>query len=386
MLQPQSGNSAQWIAALANSTPNITAHVNVLRSGNEIANFPVEKIQLTVDRTQVTRRVCTVTIAPQGTTTLDPSWMDLFAAAGNEIRPFAQQTFPDGSVDEVCIGTFTIVETTWLDSGTDIVVTIKAQDRMFLLNESMALVPYAITSSTVDQAIIELVNSVSWGVPIGTNVVPTDASVPSTGALVKPGKTIWSQIQELAAVAGYEAFMDVWGNLVARPIPTPSSQAPVATLTSVTASGLLSAKATSTRKKIFSAFGVVGAGTTEVVSPTTGKMIHKKAAVYAEADDTNPSSPTYVGGGFGKISKLVRSGLVTDQATGDAMAAGLLAQQQGAMTALDITILPFWLLDSWDVVMINAARLGVYGNYVVDGFDATIAIESSMTPSVRQVF
>ena len=326
MIYPQSGNIAPWLALLGNPNQTIDCHVNVMREGGVIADYPVESATIVLDRTQTIRRQCTLTMAPVGDQTLDPSWMDLFSAAGNEVRPWYRVTFTDGTQDEVCLGTFPIVETTWEDSGPDVVTTVKGQDRMFLLNESEQLVPYTIASTTIDQAISELVNSQNWGMPIPTNIVPTSAMVPTTGAVVKAGKTMASQITELAAVAGYEAFMDEFGTLVARPIPTPSDQAPVVQISTLISSGMKTAKMTSTRQKIYSAFGVVASGTTTAVSPTTGKVSAKKAAIYAEADDTNPASPTYFAGAFGKISKLTRSGLATDSATAQAMADGLLAQ------------------------------------------------------------
>ncbi len=388
MISPQSGNTAKWLTLLTDPNPQVTAHVNVMRSGMVLADYPIETAKVTLDRTAAVRRTCTLTVAPQvgSGTTLDMSWMDLFAAAGNEVRPWFQVTFSDGTTDEVCLGTFTIVTTKWTFSGTDVTATVSGSDRSYILSEAEALVPQTLSGVTVDQAIEQFISSHNFGVPINYNIVPTSDLVPATGAIVKPGKTAWSQVTDLAASAGYEVFFDNLGTLVGRPIPNPSASAQVLSVDTVSRSGLVTVTSTSTRKKIYSVFGVVGAGTIEVTSPTTGNLIHKKVAIYGQAADENPGSPTYANGAFGSIGKLTRSGIVSTQAMANSMSAGLLAQQVGAMTALDVEILPMPLLDCWDVVGVSVPMLGVAGAYVVDGWDLTVHFTGTQTLTVRQVF
>lgn len=387
MILPESGDTTKWLSTLGSATVDISAHCNVLRGGQVFDDVPVEKIAYTLDRTAAIRRTCTVSLTPQiSGNKVDLAWQDTFAPWGNEIRPWYLITFPDGSTDEVSLGTYTIVSSTWAFSGTDLVITIKGEDRSTLLSLAEALIPVTLPGVTIDQAISEFVSSQNFGVPIQINVQPTSVMVPATGAIVKPGKTIWSQVLELAAAANYEVFFDVYGNLVGQTIPTPNANNAVVTVTTLAASGALTATANATRKKIYSEFGVVGAGTQYSISTKTGKMIHKKVAIYGQAADTNPNSPTYTYGAFGSIGKLTRSGIVSTQAAADEMAAGLLAQQVGAATAMDLSILPFPLLDCWDVVNATVPEIGVQGSYVVDGYTLDVHFSGTQKLVIRQVF
>ena len=388
MILPQSGNLTEWIDNLNNSSLSISGHVNVMRNGVVIDDFPIETCRVTLDRTAAVRRTCTVTVAPEMVGTVDMSWQALFAADGNEIRPWYQVTFPDGTVDEVILGTFTIVESQTTFTGTDVVVKVSGSDRSYLLSEAEQLSPLTLPSSTVAVAIETLVSQFSYGFPVSFIITPTTALLPSTGAIVKPGKTVWSQVQDLAASISYEAFFDPYGNLVAQPIPNPSAGSQLVTVdtTSSGGSGLVSATAVSSRKKIYSVFGVVGNGTESVLDTTTGLYVNKKVAVYGQASDLNPADPTYVYGNFGEIGKLTRTGLVSSQSSADTMAAGLLQLQQGAMTGLNVEILPFPVLDAWDVVGVNIPMLGVNGSYVVDGWDVQIHFTGTQTLTVRELY
>ena len=387
MILPESGNITPWYSLLTSPSVYVKAHVNILNGGVVIADYPIETASVTLDRTASVRRTCTVTVTPElNGGVVDLQWQSLFAAKGNEIRLWYQVTFADGTTDEVNLGTFTIMSSESHFTGTDLSVKITGKDRSALLTLSEALVPQLIPQTTVDQAITQFVSSYTFGFPMAYNVVPTPNTLPATGALVKPGKTIWSQVTDLAASIGYEAFFDVQGTLVARPLPTPSATAQVANVTSTARSGLVSMTTTSTREKVYSVFGVAGSGVVYFTSPKTGKLIHKKEVLYAEAVDTNPSSPTYAYGQFGQIGKFTRSGLATTQAMAQDMADGLLQAQLGKASQLEIEILPFPLLDCWDVVGISVPEVGISGAYVVDGYDLTVHYSGTMKLTVRQVF
>ena len=387
MILPESGDITPWFALLTSANLFVNAHVNVMRNGVVIADYPIESGKVTLDRTASVRRTCSINVTPVlSGATVDLSWKDLFAAEGNEIRLWYEVTFADGTTDEVNLGTYTIVKSDFQFNGTDLVVKVIGNDRSYLLSESQALSPVTIAQTTIDQAITQFVSSYSFGFPMAYNVVPTTSVLPSTGGIVKPGKTIWSQVQDLAAAAGYEAFFDVQGTLVGQPLPNPSAASKLFDVTTESRSGLVSVTATSTREKVYSIFGVAGSGTVTATSPKTGNIIHKKEVLYASAIDTNPSSPTYAYGSFGEIGKFTRSGIATDQATAQAMADGLLQQQLGKSTELQVEILPFPLLDCWDVVGVSIPSLGVDGTYVVDGWDLTIHYTGTMNLNVRQVF
>lgn len=386
MLTPLSGNAQRWINALGSGNIKISAHVNILRSGIVIADLPIETGSITLDRTAAIRRTCNLTLTPEDSRTLDPSWMQTFEASGNEMRPWWQITYSDGTTDEVSLGTFTIVESLITDSGTDLTVKITGYDRSWIMQQNKLLKPYLVQPGiTVDAAIQKLISDNWTGSPLNFNIQPQSEVIPGTGALVRAGKSVWSEALLLSASIGYELFMDPYGTVTGMPVPTPSAQAPVMTLTTYQASGLKWASVKSTRKGVYSAFGLIGEGSKATLNKAGTKLTMKKIPIYASSYDTDPNSATYYLGPFGTVGNSKRSTVVSSQTQGQAVTDGELRNQRGAMTGLDITTLPIPLLDAYDVVAIVAQRLGINGNYVVDGWTATIHFDASMQVVVRQV-
>ena len=372
---------------MGNPMMKISAHVNIMRQGIVIDDVPLETGSVTLDRTAAVRRSCSLTITPQGASSVDLSWKDSLAAAGNEVRPWWVMTYPDGTTDEVSMGTFTIIDTSMVDSGIDLTVKVAGQDRSWLMGQNKLMAPYTVAASIpVEQAISDLISSNWTGETLNFNLTPSGHLTPAVASIVRPGKTVWSQALTLASSIGYEIFIDPYGTVTGWPVPDSSTQSPVASLTALSRSGLKTATAKSTRKGVYSAFGVIGSGSVSQLNKAGTKMISKTVPVYASAYDTNPGSPTYYLGGFGLVAQTIRSTLVTTQAQGQAVANGYLLNQQGAMTALSIDIIPLPLLDAYDVVTVNPGRVAAEGLYVIDGWTATIHYDASMTLTIRQVF
>ena len=346
----------------------IYGHVNIMRNGVVIADLPIETATVTLNRTAAQRRTCNITLLPPGMVTFDTSWKDLFAPYGNELRLWFQMNYPDGTSDEVCLGTFTIWQTVVTDSGTDFTVKIDGYDRSKLLDTAEVLTPYSVAvGTTVDAAITKMVNDNWSGAPFQFQITPTSEVVPGTTAVVRPGKTIWSQALLLAQSVGYELFFDVWGNLVGQPLPDPTVKNPVFTFTTIFQSGTKDMSLTMTRDKVYSAFSVIGTGSYPHTS-SSGKVTMKKGPLYGVAYDVNPNSPTYYNGAFGKVGHVARSTLVGTPVQATTIAGSMLQQEKGSSESLTMNVLPLPLLDAWDVIAVNNPRLGVVDNYVLDGW------------------
>ena len=382
MIMPQSGSAAAWLANCASSATIISAHANIMTDGVVMADFPLESGSVTLDRTAAVRRTCSLVFTPSMGISAAKA---LFAPYGNEVRPWWHVRFPDGTTDEVCLGTFTIEETKLADSGSDLTITVTGSDRSALMQADKLTQPYTVAAGeSIDYAISKMISDHWSGAPLSFIITPTIELVPATDAIVKPGKTVWSQALILARSIGYELFIDVWGNVVGQPIPSPNTASPLMTLSTLATSGLKTATLTMTRKGIFSAFGVIGQGS-EPVADKSGKVRMKKTPVYATVFDSDPASPTYYRGPFGTVGTTVRSTVVTNAAQATEVGIAELAAQRGASEALDLSILPFPLLDCWDVVAVTAGRLGISGNYVVDGWTASLHYSGAQTLNIRPV-
>ena len=382
MILPQSGSAAKWLANYASSQTLISSHVNVMTNGVVVADYPLESGSVTLDRTAAVRRTCSLVLAPSMSIA---QAKNIFAPYGNEVRPWWQVTFPDGTTDEVCLGTFTVEETKLADAGVDLTITITGSDRSALMQANKLTIPYVIAGGeTIDYALAKMIADHWTATPLGFSITPTTELVPATNAIVKPAKTVWSQSLILARSVGYELFIDVWGNVVARPVPDVTGVGPVMQLTTLAQSGLKTATLTMTRKKVFSAFGIIGQGSSAQVDKS-GKMRMKRTPVYATVYDSDPTSPTYYKGPFGTVGTTTRSTVVTNAAQANDVGMAELAAQKGASEQLDLSILPFPLLDAWDVVGVTADRLGISGNYVVDGWQCDIAYSGAQTLNIRPV-
>lgn len=378
---------ANWATQLAAPTQSFSAHCNVLRNGSLVSDYPVEKISVTVNRNASQRRTCKVTITQQPDL-IEPlsSWTSPIAPAGNELRPWFVVNFPDGSSAEVPLCTAPIITTTATDSGADLTCEIEGSDRSWLMSKSKLVAPFVVTpGSTISAAIIQVANQAWQGrgsLPMA--ISPTGATIPSTGWTAKAGKDYWSSIQELAAAAGFEVFFDVWGTLVAQPVIDPSNNAPVWGVGALFNGAVLAALKAS-RDGVYSEVGVVGTGAVQETDKS-GNLVTVQKAFYVSEQVTDPNSPIYADGPFGVVSDLNRNATITTAVQGQTIAQTELNLQQGNFGALTLTTLPNLALDVDDVVSVNVPRLGVSGNYIIDGWTCDISpTGTTMNPTVRPV-
>lgn len=82
------------------------------------------------------------------------------------------------------------------------------------------------------------------------------------------------------------------------------------------------------------------------------------------AEDNNPSSPTWVGGLFGRVPRFLRNPLVTNAAQGEVAGVALLARSIGATRLRTITCIPNPAAEAGDVI--NAAVKGVVETHIAD--------------------
>ncbi|MHB8188925.1 MAG: hypothetical protein ACYDHP_00565 [Ferrimicrobium sp.] len=378
---------SQWAQALANPQVQATGGITVTRDGHPLITYPVSSMSITLDRSAQQRRSASISLLLQPSELAGlAAWQHPLAPAGNEVVPFFTLSAPGIAPMTINLGTLPIVTTEATDTGSDLVVKVSASDRSWLLNEAKLLSPYSIPSgSSIAEAIADLAGQAWKGrgiLPLALQ--PTNAMIPSTGAIVKAGKSWWAGMTELADAAGWELYLDCNGVLVGRPIPNPAFQTPVWS-TGGLATGPTLAKLKSTRNKIYSAVGVVGTGSA-LVADKKGILRQKSVPINATAQVQDPSSPLYVGGAFGVVGELLRNVQVTSQAQGAAIAANTLTLQVGSFGALSVGTLPNPALDVDDVITITAPRIGVQGNYVLDGWTLSLKpAGATFTPTVRVV-
>lgn len=384
-------------------TSNMT---NALRYGSYLADarvtvyqngvptnivVPISKANITVDRNSNQRRQGSVTVEIVPTVPVNQliptSPQSLTAPFGNEVfieSGIAAQGA--ANADWTPLGLFAIATTEVDDSTIDLVVTLTVYDRSWVISQRKFKEPYNFPAAGGNfvAEIIHLVNQVAPEYNVGAinNLTPTSATVPV--ASYNQGSDPWQAALDMANAVGYELFFNVNGILTGFPTPNPQTTATTFVFTDQTATALgvaappagnpydyqigqspfaipVAVASIFTRDRIYNDFIVTGTGTQNAPGAASGST----APVIAEAQDLNPSSPTYVNGPMGDVPNFTQSNFVTTSAQAQEAADNLLAMSVAEAWTVTVSTPPNPIFDIDDVIEVNRARLGLNGTRVV---------------------
>lgn len=359
------------------------------------ANMSVGSV--TIDRNSATRRSGEITIEvlptipPSPLTPTNPS--SLLAPFGNEIFvetgiSAAGANIPGNQTQWMSNGMFAIATSTIEDTGLDMTVTLQVYDRSWTIAQRALRNPYNFPATGSGnfvaeiQALLNMVWNEQAGVPpLQYNIVPTSAIVPT--ASYDQGSNPWQAAMDMANAIGYELYFDTNGVVVGKPIPNPYQQQPSWVFTDDTHvvgvggtgstallgdaySNPIEVSVEMTRDGIFNDIVVQGTGTSNAAVYNSNGLETTSQPLLAEAADTNPQSPTYIGGAMGDVPNFVQSSLVT-AAGAQQMANNDLQVALSAAWKCTLTIAPNPALDVDQVVVINRPRVGLnYATMVID--------------------
>lgn len=305
-------------------------------------------------QSRVTRRL-QITV-DQSLYPADPG--DLLAPYGNRLRAEMGIKFADGSRYAWTVFTGRIQLPVLLPDGT---VYVPAADRAYEVAEFGFQVPA--NSQVGNNVNAEFVRLVSDAVPdavFGTS---------DTFSQTMPALTWESDralaIDEFSTTVGAFWYTLADGRFVQRFVPWTVPGSPVVTLSDGT-DGVLVSSPSRNREDVWNSITV------------TAERADGTLPVFANAQDTNPLSPTYVNGTFGKRHKTVR--LQTPQTQGSAQSAAndYLRRTVALQETWSWTQPPDASMELGDIVSINAYdRTGVI--QVVSGFLLPLEVGSMMT-------
>lgn len=212
---------------------------------------------------------------------------DLLAPYGNEIYvfqgvgngagvPYMWQTFR-GRINEVSLETYGRVTVSCLDRAADV------NDAGFALPENSNV--NAIVTDEFRRLVVEAIPDATFG------------TFDVIGTLTPELTWEWDRgtaCDDLATAGGAFWYALANGDYVMRFIPWTVNQTPLLTLTDGDGGTLVAATVTRSREDVFNVVTVVG------------ERADGSDPTFATEQDLNPTSPTYVNGGFGRKSKLVR--------------------------------------------------------------------------------
>ncbi|GGP56081.1 hypothetical protein GCM10010214_31640 [Streptomyces abikoensis] len=323
--------SARFLAAL--SEPHTVAtEVVLFRTDGRVERLAHTGGSVTIDRGQAIRRTCTVTTADPDLIPRTPA--DQLSVYGATLRISRGVQYPDGTSELVPLGVFRIDSVTGdPDYGP---VTLSGKSLEAFIADDKFTTPYR-ASGTAIGAITALVQRSLPAASVVSTV--TDAAIgPRTWDIEGDP---WAAVQELAASLGAECYTDPDGVFTVAVLPDLLTTAPAWTVAAGEGGVLVNASRGMSSDKVFN--GVLARGeNTETNSPPVSALV----------TDSDPTSPTYWGGPFGRRPTFYTSSTLTTTAACTAAATLKLRAAMAPNSSGDLSSLPNPALLPGDVLRV----------------------------------
>jgi len=392
--------SSRWWPAIAAGTCQPYVYCNILSGiGGGIIAGPLfcDDGYGTWDQTNVIRRTITRVKFTDPTGALVPSdpSQPLFPD-GTLIQPFHGLQYADGTTEVKSLGGF-LIEETDADAGVSPGATeiwVSGSDLGAFIGRAKFTQPYATDGvSTTDVAIKAVLAAVLPNTTFAFNFTST-TFVPAI-ATANIGDDPWAFCCTLAANAGYELFFDPLMNLIFRPVADPSTlpivNAGLASNPYVQGPGCVITELRHTLTNVPAPNWVI------VIAQGSGIT----TPLRADWQDTDPSSPTYIGvlsngpgsypiPGTGKYPLTVQyisTAIPTTQAAVQAYANAIGLAGKGLLDGIIMWTQGNAALEPDDVLAVTLDVAGVRGprSYVVDSFVFQLGIAQTTKATMRRV-
>lgn len=316
------------------------------------SGLPVVGGGIEVDGTAAVRRRCNLTVvdATGEITPNDPT--DPLSPYGREIQIRRGVRFPDGTTEHIALGVFRMSTVAVNDSGSDRKITVTGFDRSRSVSRARFEAPYSVAAGTnYGTAIYDLI--VSRLPDVVASFVSTSRTTPLL--VFDQGADPWATAQEMATSIGAELFFNPDGICVLKFPVDPTTQAIDWEYAEGDDATVLSIDNTLSDEPGYN--GVVVDG-----EPPDAPPVH--AVVY----DSNPLSPTYYLGAYGKVPRFYRSQFITTLAQAEDVANAMLLAERGGTEQLKFTCIPHPAHEVDDLVHVVDPLIGVDDNYVLESF------------------
>ncbi|MFB7647122.1 DUF5047 domain-containing protein [Streptomyces sp. NPDC056084] len=323
--------SARFLATLAEShAPVIQAQLFTATGATQSLNISGGSV--TVDRGSVTRRTCSVTIA-------DTSLIPRTATAklnvyGARLRIARGVTYADGTSELVPVGLFRIDSIGGdVDDGP---VTLAGKSLECIIQDDQFTVPYKATSSAVSAITAIIQRSIP-----GASVINRAADTTIGPRTWDIGSDPMASAAELAATMGAEVYADADGTFIIAALPDITTAMPVWTVSAGEGGVYVSANRAMSADKVYNGVLARGENTESGVAP-----------VSALVTDSDPSSPTYWSGPFGRRPLFYTSSALINSVQAQAAAGLKLAAARAPNATADLSSLPNPALEPGDILRV----------------------------------
>lgn len=327
------------------------------------AGLAVASGSVTLDRTAAQRGRCSVTFA-------EPLLMP--TPAGGTLSPYGYElairrgvTYPNGSTELMGLGVYPIQ--TSAPEGVTLTTQVEATDRSQQVIDARLEDDYPIAAGTAYSSAIQAL--IADGV---TGLSYSFATVPyTTPALVFAAQSDrWDAARNMATAIGCELYFDGDGLCVLRPEPTFTS-VPAWTISEGEGGLLVAASLALDRAPAYN----------RVIA--TGENTGLTAVPRGVWTDSDPASPTYYFGGFGKKPRFYASAFVTSDAQALSAATAIGVAQKGVARSLRFDAVPNPALEPGDPVLVKRTALGVNEVHLIDALTFDLSAGGAMSGESR---
>lgn len=326
--------SSRFLPTLRESHVPYT-RVQLMRADGVVVDLPHTDGSVTVDRGNAVRRTCSVTVPDISLLPMTPT--DQLAVYGARLRIRRGVIYGDGTIESVPLGLFRIDSI----SGDPALgpVTINGSGLEASIADDKFITPYTTRGGTA--AVTAITGLIQDSMP-GAVVVnrATDATIGTMTWDVQGDR--WAAVQECATAIGAEVYADADGQFIIAELPDLLT-APVAWDVDAGETGvLISAERSFSREGMYNYVVASGENAEDNAPPVTGS-----------ASDTDPTSPTYVSGPFGRVPKFYPSATLINSSLAQGAANKLLRDAVKPNATVTLTSLPNPCLEPGDVLRVT---------------------------------
>ncbi|MFJ7417997.1 DUF5047 domain-containing protein [Streptomyces uncialis] len=323
--------SERFLARLAESHTPVT-RVQLILTDGRVLDLDHTGGNVAVDRAQAIRRTCTVTCADVALIPVTAA--DELATYGARLMLARGVEYGDGTEELVPLGVFRLDE-----AGGDLSegpVTLQGKDLSAVVADDRFTAPFT-ASGTVVGAIRALVTRSLPGAdvlaaipdaPIGRRTFDTEADP-------------WAAVQEIAAAAGAECYVNADGVFVIATLPDLTTATPAWSVEAAEGGVYISGTRQMSSSNVHNGVLARGENTADNAAP-----------VSYLATDNDPASPTYWAGPFGRRPAFYSSPTLTTTAACTAAANLKLAAAKAPNAKGDFSSLPNPALEPGDVIRV----------------------------------
>ena len=289
----------------------------------------------------------------------------LLAPYGNEVFVRRGIRYGNGVTEWVSLGYFRL-DTPEQDRVPDGPIRLSAKDRMAGIVDGRLLAPkpFAATA-TYGQVLSALVAEIYPWATVEWDDTTVDQAI---GRQVIAEDDRHKVLDDLVTAVGKIWWWDYRGVLVVRTPVSPT--VPVWEVNHGADGVLVSMSRRLTREGVYNAVVATGEGA-DTATP-----------VRAVAIDSNPNSPTFWGGQFGKVPQFFSSPLITSNGQAATAATSMLIRQVGLPYAVDLSAVPNPALEPYDPVRVTYP--GRSEVHVLDRLTIPLTADAAMSASTRE--